>query len=473
MKPTVRTFDVFDTLLARRCIGPKEVFQELERDLSMPGFANRRVSAEARLCGKDYALKDIYREFGDQTLAQHEIEAEARNIFAVREIVAQIRPGDLLVSEMYLPFEFLRELIDRLTALSDCPLFATTWGKSTGRIWKILSDKYEIIEHTGDNPHLDFRIPARYGIRAKLISISSFTAEEKELCESGFTALAKTMRETRLTTFDAEPVKRRLQLLQSQVNFPMLFLASLLLHRRVTHQKISTVLMSSRDCFLWFHMQNRLRVLAAGKYRVVYFLTSRIARRRPSARYLQYLNQFLKEPTLIVDLCGSGFSLQRLMAMSAAPSTSIFMLIRYRDSEGAPTNMFQVLLGNSGTMDNADVIEKGNLIEKANLAAHPMVIDVTEEFAPVYLNATGTRWDQLAEIRLQHQTFFRGLEVSLNYDFSEDLECNDNRLVRAIETCYKRLAGYKEQFTFTEPFWEVEERSTTRILCATHRYWWP
>ena len=58
----LRSFDVFDTLIARRCIEPRRVFDKLEAQLGMPGFAAARIAAEQAVATGAYTLMDIYAE---------------------------------------------------------------------------------------------------------------------------------------------------------------------------------------------------------------------------------------------------------------------------------------------------------------------------------------------------------------------------------------------------------------------------
>ena len=42
----LKTWDIFDTLIARRCISPQFVFQIVEQSSKIQGFAQARVEAE-------------------------------------------------------------------------------------------------------------------------------------------------------------------------------------------------------------------------------------------------------------------------------------------------------------------------------------------------------------------------------------------------------------------------------------------
>lgn len=331
IKPEVRTFDLFDTLIARRCIHPRKIFEQMEKRLDQPGFAARRVQAERELAGTQYTLTDVYRRLGALHEMEIELQLERENIFPVTEMVSKVKPNDLIVSDMYLPRDFLRSAVNEVTNLILNPIVVTTNGKSTGTVWETLKDTVHIVEHTGDCPHSDGRMARNHGIPVTLTKAAALSVEEQALYDDGFVGLAQTIREARLTTFENDTFARRLQLLQIQLNFPILFLAAVMLDRKLTTAKISNALMSSRDCFLWHYLQQRVRTISHATYKVVYFLTSRLTRRFPSPTYLQYFNNYLNESSCVVDVSGTGTSLKRLIEQSANPKTPRFMIARYFD----------------------------------------------------------------------------------------------------------------------------------------------
>jgi len=59
-RPLVNSYDVFDTLITRRCIDPKIIFAQVEKRERVEGFARARIEAEASLAGKGYNFDEIY-----------------------------------------------------------------------------------------------------------------------------------------------------------------------------------------------------------------------------------------------------------------------------------------------------------------------------------------------------------------------------------------------------------------------------
>ncbi len=465
IKPEVRTFDLFDTLIARRCIHPLKIIEQLEIRLNQPGFAARRIQAEQELAGTQYTLEDIYRRLDMLDEMKIELQLEKENIVPIIETLSKVEANDVIVSDMYLPGDFLRSIVHELTGLIVNPLVVTTNGKASGKVWGRLKETVEIAEHVGDSLHSDVRMAQRYGIPATLTTVAVLSPEEKALYDGGFIGLAETMREARLTTFVKDVPTRNLQLLQMQLNFPILFLAALVLDRTLTEKKICNVLMSSRDCFLWHHLQEKIRTLSGGAYNVVYFLTSRLARRFPSPTYLQYLNQFLNEPCCIVDVSGTGTSLKRLVSQSANPKTPGFMIARhYDDTRSHPSERKDIEEFQLKTV----IPRKSHpSLERVNFARHPMVKDVVNvmgTYLPVFFNPAEVDWKEVTHIRIQHEAFFHAMESMEGHDFSNDLMVDDKGIVECLGWLYERMILFEDWGNHWCSEFETKEELSTLAL---------
>ncbi len=139
------------------------------------------------------------------------------------------------------------------------------------------------------------------------------------------------MRETRLRTWHPDKLFRAAQLAQAQANLPLLFLASIDLARHAATEGAERLLMSSRDCWLWAALLRRLGPRVGFTGEVVYFHTSRVARVGASADYLAYFRELAAIPSVAVDLCGTGWSLSRLLQAAGNTRTSVFLLRRIVD----------------------------------------------------------------------------------------------------------------------------------------------
>src|SRR5262249_14203433 len=111
-RPAVRSFDIFDTLIARNCIEPQRVFTRVEQRTQQAGVAADRVSAEQRICSRPNNLDDIYDEPAKMrgwtpdvrdAVRATEIAAELEAVIPIAENLAHVRDGDIAVSDIYLP----------------------------------------------------------------------------------------------------------------------------------------------------------------------------------------------------------------------------------------------------------------------------------------------------------------------------------------------------------------------------------
>ncbi|NJD36552.1 MAG: hypothetical protein FIA96_17305 [Betaproteobacteria bacterium] len=209
LRTTVNSFDLFDTLLARKCIDSQGIFVSIERAFGANGFAAARRAAEFRLAETRPAfdIHDIYdllvdsgpltRVDADRLLAA-EIDAEFDNAVPVTENLRRVREGDLVVSDMYLPQDILRRLLQHVGLRSYVHIYVTNLGKHFGRVWPELASRWIIATHLGDNLHSDVEVPRRHGIPTVHYPGTQPSRAESLVAANGFPALARIMRSLRL-----------------------------------------------------------------------------------------------------------------------------------------------------------------------------------------------------------------------------------------------------------------------------------
>ena len=208
-KPIVNSWDVFDTLLAR-FVEPREIFEIVEARHGAGRFIDRRMSAQATLdrIGRPYTVYEIYDVMVQQgslarglarKLLREEILVEQENLIPIRRNIARVRPTDLIVSDMYLPPEFISSLLFEVCEMpAHRPVVVSNWGKHTGTIWNELQKAYIIRRHFGDNPKSDAEVPSKFGIECELVSDAAPTAWETTLRGAGMDQFARILREVRL-----------------------------------------------------------------------------------------------------------------------------------------------------------------------------------------------------------------------------------------------------------------------------------
>lgn len=456
-RPRLRTFDVFDTLIARRCHEPWRIFAEIGAKAGIPDFVDRRRKAEARVAGRPYGLDDVYAELGTdldleadvvEALKRLEIELELDAAIPIAQNIAAVSDGDLLVSDMYLPADVIRGLLARAGFVREVGLVVTSAGKHRGWIWGKLAERVEIAEHLGDNAHSDVASPRAHGVPARHTTASDPSPIERILIDRGLRDLALVARETRLATWTATPGHRHLQQVQAGLNFPLLYIASVVLARRAVETGVARVLFSARDCNLWIRLFADVTRRAGLAVEPRYLLTSRLARLRASDDYLAYVTAELAPGAIVADICGTGASLAKLMPRLGRTGQATFFVHRVRPASA------RVAAPEEGAIDIASMIDPSmgefdnRFFEMANYAGHGMVEDVIAfegGFAPRFAPETRDA-ATLAAIEEQRSTFMTALEISRRHRLEDLYGMDDDSLVAVARELYGHLCNQKKLF---------------------------
>ena len=184
------SFDVFDTLLKRAVPRPRDVFFRMGTEMGDDGFAERRMAAEhmarqaAAETGKEeITLADIYACMPEKERggAQKEIEMErilSRPNVWITPVLRACKARHvrvIAVSDMYLPQDFVAELLARADIRIERLFVSSAYGrqKGTGNLFRI------VLRETGlaaqDVVHIDDALRAdslgarKVGIRSILI----------------------------------------------------------------------------------------------------------------------------------------------------------------------------------------------------------------------------------------------------------------------------------------------------------------
>jgi FkbM family methyltransferase len=198
----VRTFDVFDTLIARRCIHPHQIHVQAEIRSGIQGFALARVQAEAAVARTEYGMTDIYRQLArtlgwDEALSAKmmalELRLELDNVIPIAQGLAQLDNESVLITDMYLPEEAIRQMLRKVGVNLHLPMIRSSAGKHSGRVWKALSERGWDCWHLGDNAVSDMANARRFGMKPVHLSVAAPTRLEATLYVEGFTELAQAL----------------------------------------------------------------------------------------------------------------------------------------------------------------------------------------------------------------------------------------------------------------------------------------
>jgi hypothetical protein len=335
-RPRIQTFDLFDTLVARRCGTGADLHKIMGRRVHNPDFPALRQSVEDRLwVAGNYTFADIYDALGYETgwpavvleqLMMLELALEWENLFPIAEIVARVRPGDLVVTDMYLPEPFLRHVLDEKCGLVDVGLHATNHGKYHGTVWPVLLEEYDIEYHCGDNRRSDVEIPRTFGILTQWTPRDGWTDAETHLRDCGLDVAAQAVRHARLTTPASE---RRAQLVQWGVNIPFLLVAAVALVRHARSVSADTILMCGRDCHLWVELVRMIGGDGLHTPTIHLIPSSRDLFTSGNTAYVAYFQSLRGARTIIADLSGTGRTPAHFIAsVGAQRDTSVFLALR-------------------------------------------------------------------------------------------------------------------------------------------------
>lgn len=182
---TVYSFDIFDTLLLRPYIDPKDVWQVIEEEEGAVGFAADRKKADAityqravkRKC--ETSIEEAYQLIPQWNhLKTKELDKE-RDILSPNPEIVNIwnelgRHGKrrILISDMYLPKDFLESVL-RQKGIDGWDAFYLSSDKNvrkaSGELFSLMLKEEGLnpseICHIGDNKHSDIDIPASLGIK--------------------------------------------------------------------------------------------------------------------------------------------------------------------------------------------------------------------------------------------------------------------------------------------------------------------
>ena len=462
-KQFVRSWDVFDTLIARKCIHPHGIFDLMDAVYGN-NFKIARIRAEnaARASMSEISLEDIYErlqvEFCWNTEERRcaidlEIKLEFENVIPITENLSRVRNGDIVVSDMYLPHDVIKGLLNSAGLDKDVTLFVSSNGKGDGSMWRRLRSQYYILKHTGDNIRSDFLRPLLHLIPVRLTEVSQETSWEKMLRYNGAPALSAFVRQMRLKTHHADKALCIVQKAQIEANFPMLLLASAAVVKWCKESGISRALMSSRDCILWAPLAEKFACHVGSDLVVEYFLISRVAALNSSEEYLKYASNRIKTDAVVVDLSMTGVSLAGLADRLNIKEVRAFVISWCQSiSASLYGNTFQPNAKVNFEYLTAEVIKED--LEAVNQALSPSIHDVceTSDGLSITYASENRACEVLEAIHVQNAAFTDMLQSIPGAVLAEAQELSgSNRLVFLIRECARHSADFKTVISRARP----------------------
>lgn len=179
-KYDIVSFDIFDTLLKRNVKKPTDVFEYIEKKNNKTGFCEQRIAAEKRARtkknGVEVTLSDIYAEM-PYDFSSEELEAEGELLIANDWILPVYKHAlkskrVIITSDMYLPEEFICQILEREGLGGYEKLYlSSSVGKTkySGELFELIIGelgKENRLIHIGDSYRSDFEVPKKHGVDA-------------------------------------------------------------------------------------------------------------------------------------------------------------------------------------------------------------------------------------------------------------------------------------------------------------------
>ncbi len=321
----MRSFDVFDTMLARRFITNDYLLSILEQTYNIANFCTERKMSDngARNFDEIYSNlvdRKVIPENLSEDIKKHELKLERENSFLILENYQKVQDGDILISDMYLSGPDILDWLRSLGMNKQVTIYQSNNDKSTGVVWQKIKDN--ILEyHIGDNQHSDVNVPSAMGINCIFYGNSIIeTNRESLLKKQELSSISNLIREIRLTNCGLIPESY-------EINIPWLFIVCELLHRNYNKEKLAFL---GRDSQLLYKIYNSY-------YDFCYYIPfSRRAAYTSLNESVEYLKTQAPLGARFIDIVSTGKTWQVVCKQHPFNVTAIFYSSEYSYAENKP-----------------------------------------------------------------------------------------------------------------------------------------
>ena len=299
------SYDVFDTLIARRFITNDYTLSMMESFSKKPNFAAERKVADtgSRSLYQIYEAL-VHKGFITQdelmTFYKLEVELEKKHTFPLMHI-NNVFDGDILISDMYLSGADILELVRNAGCNSQVTIYQSNADKRTGVVWDKLKG-FELADHTGDNLVSDIENAQERGFSTvQYIDAVNLTGMEKILAKNNLNFMSALVREVRLRTPYSK--NKELTSVANQLNLPMLLFICEMLHRKYAKKNMVFL---GRDCQLLYKLYNAY-------YQTAYYVpfSRKVAYEQPQES-VEYLKAHMPPDAVLVDMGSTGATWEHL-----------------------------------------------------------------------------------------------------------------------------------------------------------------
>ncbi len=341
----MQSFDVFDTLIARRCMGPLALYELVAQRSGIPGLASARAQAGHALWSRcvNHHTADIYALALEQlglpgqdamALAQLEFAQELEEVIPVARHLEGLPANALLLSDMHHPAWQIERLVqcaaEKVGIRYTPSLIVSNRGKHDGDLWQGLRASTGALHHLGDNQVSDGHQSRLHGHEPTVSTWALPNAVEVALNSAGAGAIARAARSARLRCVTGSNVL--VEAMCSHV-FPTLALGAMWLAELARASGAKRIAFVGRDGATWQRVFSALYPFTP----VVRIHASRVALQRASQGLREHVNNVVTPDTLLADVCGSGASWQAFAQLTGVTCGQA-VLLRYPTAAPMPAS---------------------------------------------------------------------------------------------------------------------------------------
>jgi predicted HAD superfamily hydrolase len=311
----VNSYDIFDTILARKCIYPDNIFDIIGDKYNIPLFRYYRQKAEKISNPKNYEniynnLKNLLKwsETKKSEMQQIEIDTEKENLFLIQSNYNKINNGDILISDMYHSESIIRDFLQNAGFKKNVDIYVSYDGKYHGYMYKKLLESYNILSHTGDNKYSDIKKANEYNINTVYYGESINIKEEENILNYIFgNNFSEYIRKIRLMNpYNTESQEYKWYEENVLYNIPYIFVFCHYINDVYKKYNIDKILLSTRDCC---NIEIFIKKLFPN-LNIITFHSSRKLLRNPTEDYIDYYNDITKDNKfMIIDINSSCTSI--------------------------------------------------------------------------------------------------------------------------------------------------------------------
>jgi hypothetical protein len=340
----LKSYDLFDTLIARRCVSPLVLLEQVQQQAGIQGLAQARAEQGHRLWMEKTvhttpmmyaaALTSLGLPDTEATnLASMEYAIELQETIPVLRHLEALEMGDLVISDMHHPdwvlHQLLRKAQGELGRRWPSALLRTNRGKHDGDVWRRLRDEARAVQHLGDNAHSDHAQAIASGHQASVTHWTLPTQAERLLAQAGAGSVMRAARSARLRCVGAaDDAQSPMLEAMANVVFPVLAVGAAYLHDAMKQLKKTHLVFCGRDGATWMRAFHVLfpnvpaTLLPSSRHSLV----------RGGDAYSRMIKGVLQEhgsTALLVDLCGTATSWAVFFERWKIPPQEMVMLLKY------------------------------------------------------------------------------------------------------------------------------------------------